>query len=198
MKKIKSILLLTASILLLTACGIEKETTNFAKISENETSETQVNLNDYSVANDSVTIDGGVVVDGLSIPVNISIGIENVAKGEEAYNYLHEHDTELKPADDNHEYIVATLKVTYNDGELDPLRIIENRATADGMSLYFALPNESSNATDLTSSLENPIYSLALQKGESGTGDVAFLQEKDNTNELYFVFYDKIVTFKVQ
>lgn len=98
----------------------------------------------------------------------------------------------------NHEYIVATLKVTYNGGELDPLRIIENRATTDGMSLYFALSNESSNATDLTSSLENPIYSLALQKGESGTGDVAFLQEKDNTNELYFVFYDKIVTFKVQ
>lgn len=173
MKKFKSILLLTLMILGLAACGAQGE------------------------AKDPLSIHGGVVVDGMSVPVHISIGVENVLKGEDAYNYLHKHDTALKPADDNHEYIIVTLNVKYNDGELETLRMAENRATAEGLSLYFALSNESSNTTDITSSLENSVYALTLQKGESGTGAVAFLQEKGNNQPLYFVFYDRTAAFEI-
>ena len=41
------------------------------------------------------------------------------------------------------------------------------------------------------------LWGRSLTKGESVTGDVAFLQDIGNTQPLYFEGYNKVVTFQI-
>ena len=142
-------------------------------------------------------IDGYVFVDGSQSPVRLTMEIENILKGEEAYEELCRQDAEIGQPGEDEEYIIITLSVTYDEGETEELFLAESRALLDGAGLYFALSNSKSNTTDVTYCLENSIYNLSLIQGQSVQGSVAFLQEKNNMEPLHFVGFGQNVMFRV-
>lgn len=159
---------------------------------ENEPLADQMNehINEY-------LIEGFTYVDGREVPVCVTLGVERLQKGKEAYEIMQEYNAYITPPDENEEYIIVTFNVSYDEGETEELSMIENRASLVSASLYFALSNSHSNAQDVTSYLDNSIYDIVLAKGESAKGAVAFLQEKDNTEPLVFVGFEQIVRFYI-
>lgn len=141
------------------------------------------------------TIDGYDFVDGNEMPVRIRIGIENILKGEEAYNKLCEQNADIQLPGENEEYIIVTFNISYDEGGIDELFMTENRASLEAAGLYFSLSNSGSNAYDVTSCLTNNIYNVSVLKGQSAQGAVAFLQEKDNTQPLHFIGFGYLTEF---
>ncbi|MGN1002042.1 MAG: right-handed parallel beta-helix repeat-containing protein [Oscillospiraceae bacterium] len=144
-----------------------------------------------------VTVEGYALADGDNIPVRVTVQILDVLEGDRAYAHLREQDAEVQPPDEGFEYIVVTVKATYEDGELETLSLCENRGTMPGASVYFALSNAASDTVDMTASLKNSVYDLTLDRGESGTGAVAFLQEIGNYQPLYFVGFNQTAKFDI-
>lgn len=158
---------------------------------------------DASFDNSPVTIDGNVYwggggPDGSPNRVSVTVSLASVIRGEEAYRYLLLSDPQIQSPRPGQEYIVIILNIKYEDGDLDILDMTENIARQPGYSLHFALPNETSNAIDVTYALSDPIYNIQLAKGESASGSVAFLQEIGNTQPLYFEGFGEITTFRIQ
>lgn len=151
-------------------------------------------MNEYS---DEYLIEGFTYVDGREVPVRVTMGVESLQRGIEAYEIMQEYYADITPPGDNEEYIITTFHISYDEGEIEELDMMENRASLATAGLYFALSNSSSNAQDVTSYLDNSIYDIVLAKGESTIGAVAFLQEKDNTEPLVFVGFEQIVRFYI-
>lgn len=140
----------------------------------------------------------------MSFPVRLTMAVEKVLEGEAAYNQILSEGTQLPLPEQGKEYILVTVKVTYEDGELDMLHFAENYpASWEAARVYFNIPHENSNTEDVTHELPNCIWGpdsigeRNLLKGESITGDVAFLQDVGNTEPLYFVGYNQVITFQV-
>ena len=149
-------------------------------------------MNEYS---NEYLIEGFTYVDGREVPVCITLGVESIQKGKEAYETMQEYNANITPPDDNEEYIIVTFHISYDEGEIEELDMMENRASLAAAGLYFALSNSHSNAQDVTSYLNNSIYDIVLAKGESAQGAVAFLQEQDNSEPLVFVGFEQMVRF---
>lgn len=150
-----------------------------------------------------VTIDGyiywgGNGPDGSANRVITTMALKNVVHGVDAYNLLLQNDPNLQKPGPDQEYVVITLDVKYEDGDLDELDMMENIARQPGYNLHFTLSNENSNAIDVTYSLDDPIYNIRLAKGDSAAGSVAFLQEIGNTQPLVFDGFDEITVFEIQ
>lgn len=172
-----------------------QKTPEESELTSGEVSDSLVNqMNEYS---DEYLIEGFTYVDGREVPVRVTIGVESLQKGIEAYEIMQEYYADITPPNDNEEYIIATFHISYDEGEIEELDMMENRASLATAGLYFALSNSSSNAQDVTSYLDNSIYDIVLTKGESAQGAVAFLQEKDNTEPLVFVGFEQIVRFYI-
>lgn len=89
-------------------------------------------------------------------------------------------------------------------GELETLKFVENYpASWAAARVRFNIPNEMSNTEDVTYDLADPIWGpdlysgRPLARGESITGDIAFLQEIGNKQPLYFEGYNQVVTFQI-
>ena len=136
-----------------------------------------------------------------SVPVRITIGVERVVQGEEAYRELLAQNTACPAPDDGQEYIIVTVNVTYVGGELETLHFYENdTAFWPAARVHFNIPNKDGNCVDVTSYLTNPIWGQEgryLAKGESVCGDIAFLVEEGNTQPLYFEGYGEAVQFQI-
>lgn len=143
------------------------------------------------------TVEGYALVDGKAVSVKVTIGVESVLRGEEAYNKLREQNADLEKPGENEEYIIIHLNVFYDEGEPEELFMFENRASLQEASLYFSLSNCESNTFDATSYLSESIYNVSVLKGQSAQGAVAFLQEKDNVNPLYFIGFGDCVELEV-
>lgn len=142
--------------------------------------------------------------EGDSVPVQLTISVENVLEGEEAYQQILSQGAELPPPEEGKEYIIISVTVTYEDGDLETLNFVENYpASWAAARVHFNIPNDNSNTEDVTYNLVNPIWGpdpfegRSLTKGESVTGDVAFLQEIGNKQPLYFVGYNQVAQFKI-
>jgi len=152
-----------------------------------------------------VTIRGyAYTPDGDSVPVRITIGVERVVQGEEAYRELLAQNAQCPAPDDGQEYIIVTVNVTYEGGELETLDFHENYpASLAAARIHFNIPNSASNSVNVTSYLTNPIWGQdpmegrCLAKGESVSGDIAFLVEQGNTQPLYFVGYGEAAQFQI-
>ena len=142
-------------------------------------------------------IDGYILMDGIPASVKITMEIENILKGQEAYTELCGQDGDINEPGEGEEYIIITFLVTYDEGEAEEVFLTENRASLKEACLYFALSNSKSNATDYTYCLENSMYNLSLIQGQSAQGSVAFLQEKNNTQPLHFLGFGQNVMFSV-
>ena len=142
-------------------------------------------------------IEGFAFVDGMEKPVSVTLGIGSIQRGEEAYETLQAHNSDITSPNENEEYIIATFNVSYDSGEIEELYMMENRASLEQAGLYFTLSNGQSNANDVTSYLNNSIYDITLTKGQSAQGAVAFLQEKGNTEPLVFVGFEQTVRFDI-
>lgn len=155
---------------------------------------------------DPVTIDGyALTPDGDSVPVRLTMEVENVRKGEAAFREMVSQKAQVPTPEEGKEYILVTLKVTYEDGGLESLDFMENYpASWAAARVHFNLPNEYSNTEDVTHALAHSIWGpdpfaqRPLKRGESVTGDVAFLQNQGNTQPLYFEGYGQVVEFQVQ
>ncbi|MCH5269435.1 MAG: hypothetical protein J1E83_01675 [Lachnospiraceae bacterium] len=143
------------------------------------------------------TIEGFAFADGMERSVCITLSVESIIRGEEAFKILQEYDTNISHSNEKEEYIIINFNVSYDSGEIEELYMMENRASLEQAGLYFALSNSQSNAYDVTSYLGNSIYDLSLTKGQSAQGAVAFLQEKGNTEPLVFVGFEQIVKFNI-
>lgn len=143
------------------------------------------------------TVEGFVLADARDVPVRVTLGVENVQRGQEALAILQEQDATITPPDEGEEYIIVTFHVSYDDGEIEELDMSESRASMETARLFFALSNGQSNADDVTASLSNSIYSISLTKGQSAQGAVAFVQEKGNTEPLVFVGFGQTVSFDI-
>lgn len=194
MKK-KWIALLGVLVLLLSACA-QKDAAAEPTAETTLPTETSEALAPAFQA-EPVTVEGYALADGDNIPVRVTLQIQDVLEGEQAYALLREQDAEVQPPDEEFEYIVVTVKATYEDGELETLSLYENRGTMPGASVYFALSNKDSDTVDMTASLQNSVYDLTLGRGESGTGAVAFLQEIGNYQPLYFVGFNQTAKFDI-
>lgn len=184
--------LLLAAVLCCTMCTVPHE------------EETPDSLEDISSGNQPATpvcepveIKGHVLVDGAPRSVRMTLTLEDVLKGDEAYEILSRKNADLEYPDSEHEYVIVTFSVVYNGGAVEMLSLSENRATLDDAKLYFSLSNAESNAIDVTDSLEDPIYDVTLPRGGYDRGKVAFLQEKDNENPLYFVGFGQQSSFLI-
>ena len=143
------------------------------------------------------TIEGFAFADGVERSVCVTLSVESIQRGEEAFKILQEYNSDITPPNENEEYIIAIFNVSYDSGEIEELYMMENRASLEQAGLYFALSNGQSNAYDVTSYLSNSIYDISLTKSQSAQGAVAFLQEKGNTEPLVFVGFEQIVKFNI-
>ena len=164
---------------------------------ENSSEEKESLVNQMNEHSNEHAIEGFTYVDGREVPVCVTLGVESIQKGKEAYEIMQKYNAAITPPDENEEYIIVTFHISYDEGEIEELDMMENRASLAAAGLYFALSNSHSNAQDMTSYLDNSIYDIVLAKGESAQGAVAFLQEKGNTEPLVFVGFEQIVRFYI-
>lgn len=154
-----------------------------------------------------VTFDGySLTPEGGSVPVRLTMEVENVQEGEAAWKQMASQGAQLPAPEQGKEYILVTVKVTYEDGDLETLYFVENYpASLAAARVHFLIPCENSNSfiKDVTRQLPNCIWGpdefegRTLSKGESITGDVAFLLNVGNTAPLYFEGYNQVVTFQI-
>lgn len=154
-----------------------------------------------------VTFDGySLTPEGGSVPVRLTMEVENVQEGEAAWKQMASQGAQLPAPEQGKEYILVTVKVTYEDGDLETLYFVENYpASWAATRVHFLIPCENSNSfiKDVTRQLPNCIWGpdefegRTLSKGESITGDVAFLLNVGNTAPLYFEGYNQVVTFQI-
>lgn len=144
--------------------------------------------------------------EGGSVPVRLTMEVENVQEGEAAWKQMASQGAQLPAPEQGKEYILVTVKVTYEDGDLETLYFVENYpASWAAARVHFLIPCENSNSfiKDVTRQLPNCIWGpdefegRTLSKGESITGDVAFLLNVGNTAPLYFEGYNQVVTFQI-
>ena len=143
-------------------------------------------------------ISGYQMVDRMNVPVNLTFELVDIKRGEEAYNILLKGKTDLEPAENGMEYILITLNISYVSGEADTVYIMENYATLEEAKMYFALSNGDSNAIQMTNYLSDSIYNLAINKGESARGTVAFLHRSDSKEPLQFIGFGKNIQFNLE
>lgn len=137
--------------------------------------------------------------EGDSVPVQLTISVENVLEGEEAYQQLLSQGAKLSPPEEGKEYLIISVTVTYEDGALETLDFYENYPVSWAAArIHFHIPVEGYNTENMTSYLANPIWGHLLSKGESASGEIAFLQDIGNTQPLYFVGYNQVAQFKIQ
>ena len=139
------------------------------------------------------TFSGFYTIDGASLPITYTIGIENVVRGNEAYLEIQNSKPDVPAPSSGKEYVIFTIYFAYDSGEVDEISLGENVASSQFFSFYFALPGENANAENMTSYLEDSIYTKSLNKGESITGKVAFLNDENANGPLVFVGYGNSV-----
>ena len=107
-----------------------------------------------------VTFDGYTYTpEGDSVPVKLTMTVENVQEGEAAWKQILSQKAQLPEPEQGKEYIIVTVKVTYEDGELETLNFVENYpASLAAARVHFNVPNENSNTEDVTYNLANPIW----------------------------------------
>ena len=144
----------------------------------------------------SETING---FEGGSVPVQLTIRVENVLEGDAAYRQLLTQGCEVSAPEDGSEYALISVTVTYDDGEPDTLDFVENypASLASARVAFHLPPNAFTNAQDMTAFLNNPIWNQTLTKGGTISGDILFLQDVGNTQPLYFEGYGQTVTFAI-
>jgi len=145
---------------------------------------------------------GPVTIDGYQYPsqdkVRLTIGVEKVLEGEDAYRELLAQNGEIAPPGEGQAYILVTVNVKYEDGGAETLELYEeSHATLEAARLQFNIPNEASNSVNMTASLQDPIWGHTLAKGESVSGDVAFLVDAGNTMPLIFLGYGQTAKFQI-
>ena len=148
----------------------------------------------------SETVSGfAMTPDGGSVPVQLTLRVENVLEGDAAYQQLLSQGCEISAPEDGSEYALISVTVTYDDGEPDTLDFVENypASLASARVAFHLSPNASTNAQDMTAFLENPIWNQTLTKGGTISGDILFLQDVGNTQPLYFEGYGQAVTFAI-
>ena len=152
---------------------------------------------DLVIQRDENRLEGYKLIDGREMPVNVTIEIANVLRGNDAYNELQEQAENVKQPDEDEEYLIVTFNISYDEGEVEELFMLENRASMEAAGLYFSLSNSKSNTCDMTSYLKNSVYNISLFQGQCEQGAVAFLQKKGNTEPLYFTGFGQIVKFNI-
>lgn len=153
--------------------------------------------NDIVQLGDSKTINGFQTVDGNNIPITATFALADIQRGENAYTALQSSNSNLPKPDNGMEYIIVTIHVTYDNGEVDTLDMSENEASLVSERRVFALSNGNSNAEQVTANLDNSIYNLSIKKGESGQGAVAFLHKADSAEPLNFIGFSNIIKFNI-
>ena len=137
--------------------------------------------------------------DGFTAGVELLIKVEEVLSGKAGYQALLDQNPDTPAPGEEQEYIVITLTIYHTKGELPTLPFMEEKqATLPDARVLFHLPNETGNSTDVTHLLKNPIWGQSIPNGGNIRGQVAFLQEKGNTQPLYFQGYGQTVTLDVQ
>lgn len=91
------------------------------------------------------------------------------------------------------EYVIITVGVSYDDGELDVLSLAENQASLDAAKQYFSL----GNAEDVTNDLDKGIYHMSVKKGEGIQGDLLFIRKKDSKQPLGFWGFNRTAQFQM-
>ena len=135
--------------------------------------------------------------DGSPVPVQLVIEVLGVSSDKAGYLDMLEQNPDTPAPEENQEYVIITLAVTYDQGALPELTFEETQATLYDAKLLFHLPGENSNSTDMTHLLKTPIWGQCIASGETILGQVAFLQEKGNTQPLYFVGYGQTVALDI-
>lgn len=137
-------------------------------------------------------IEGQQLEDGAPVSVHLTMGIERLLHGEEAYQELRRENPQMELPAQGKEYLIVTLHVTYEDGDAELLRIYDNRATMASAEIKFFRPTKSGNSLEVSEYLPDCIYGTELKKGESAYGSVAFLTDADSTEPLVFHAYDRV------
>lgn len=143
-------------------------------------------------------ISGYELVDGDSVPVTVTFTLKNVQRGEEAYEFLVKENPDIAKPQEGMEYVVATIHVSYDEGEAETLYLAKNEASLQSAKLYFTLPSEGINGEDMTESVADGIYYLELQKGQSGEGLVVFLHNIGGQETLYFTGFENVIQFDLK
>lgn len=186
----KKIVILFLAVVLLTGCSIQGSNSPSTPTNEAVTQAESIFPISAEINGFAMTPEGG------NAAVQLTIRVQQVLEGEEAYQKIAPQGAEA-PAEGK-EYIVVSLEVRYEGGELETLDFTENYpASWVAARIHFNIPNENSNTEDVTSYLANPIWGHVLGKGESATGEIAFLQDIGNTQPLYFVGYNQVATFQI-
>ena len=175
-------------------------TTSEKPVLEASTIETMWQPQTATFSSIAETINGcALTPEGGSVPVQLTICVENVLEGDAAYQQLLSQGCQIPIPRDGSEYILITVNVTYDDGELEKLDFVENYPTswAAARVAFHLPPNAYSNAENMTSFLENSIWNHTIAKGSSISGEIAFLQDIGNTQPLYFEGYNQTITFQI-
>lgn len=106
-------------IFMLSGCATEKPAAT--------TAETSPQAQAAAFSPISETINGfAVTPDGGSVPVQLTIRVENVLEGDVAYRQLLSQGCEISAPEDGSEYALISVTVTCDDGEPDTLNFFEN------------------------------------------------------------------------
>lgn len=207
MKQI-SLILILALLVTLAACG--KQAPALPTEQETVASEPQTLPEAETFSVKPQTLKGyALTPDGDSVPVQLTMQVEDVRKGEEAEKIIGDSGVELPEPPEGKEYIYILLNVNYDDGEMDPFFFYENYpASWAEARVHFNVPGDSGNNEDVTSLLQNPIwgstpdsygiYSRELTVGGNFSGEIAFLQDVGNTQPLIFEGYGQVLKFAIQ
>lgn len=88
--------------------------------------------------------------------------------------------------------------MTYEEGDSEYLNLSENHASLSSASLYFAMSDGDGNARQVTELVENPVYDLIVEQGETAKGQVAFLHKASGKEPLTFAGYNNVIKFSLE
>ena len=142
-----------------------------------------------------VTFDGySLTPEGGSVPVRLTMEVENVQEGEAAWKQMASQGAQLPAPEQGKEYILVNVKVTYEDGDLETLYFVENYpASWAAARVHFLIPCENSNSfiKDVTRQLPNCIRRCLDMKQAVLTMDFCLRSGEKNLKVEYQRFLPK-------
>lgn len=143
------------------------------------------------------SLSGWQIIDGPNYPIEVTIGVKEVRRGEEAYNLMLQEDPNTPAPEEGKEYIAVTVSYSYDKGEKEELALAKNfpASLPEARHYFYLLNAEDMNDYKL---LSDCIYDMTVAKGDTAEGKLVFLNPVGNDSPLVFSGYGVTEEFDIK
>jgi len=114
---------------------------------------------------------------GVGASATITMGIDNVISGQDAYSILKEDSPDAPAPPAGTEYVIADVSLTYVSGGVVAIDLEKYQSPLAYGDMLFTLSDQNdqtANGNDVTGLLKSSFYDLTVPLGETVHGQVAF------------------------